>query len=378
MQKLSIDKKIALTVAIAVLVASFLTLLIPSKYVLWGAAPILMLAAAITCAFIKKRSIHSYNARGVLLIASVIAALYLMLFYLSGIRFGFFLSPKGVISFGSFFKAMLPIAAIIASSEIIRSVLLGQDGKAFICISYAFGIVADVICAGGIPSFSSSYELADFFGSALFPAVTANVLFTYLSKRYGIFPNAAYRAILALYPYLIPVIPDMPRILASFTLILLPLITVLFISALYEKKRTQAVKRESKLRYIPTVAVVIFALLTVLLITCQFRFGMLVIATESMTGEINKGDAVVYEEYEHGKAEVGDVIVFTKGNDRRVVHRIVDIIPIDQQHTYVTKGDANDGVDAGYITDSDIIGTVRFKIAYIGYPTVWLRDIFTK
>ena len=98
-----------------------------------------------------------------------------------------------------------------------------------------------------------------------------------------------------------------------------------------------------------------------------------------MTGELNKGDAVVYEKYDNDELEVGDVIVFTKGGgDRRVIHRIVAIEPVNAKNTYITKGDANDDVDSGYVTDSDIIGIVKFKIAYIGYPTVWLHDIFKK
>lgn len=379
MQKLNIDKKVAYTVAIAIMVASLLTLLIPSKYVLWGAAPVLAIAAAVTCMVIKKRRIHSYNKGQVLLIVSVTAALYLMLYYLSGIRFGFVISPKGVISFGSIFKSIIPIAAVIASSEIIRSVLLAQNEKPIMVMSYVIGVVSEIICAGGVPSFTSSLELADFLGISLFPALTANILFTYLSRRYGVLPNAVYRAILTLYVYLIPVTSDAPRILEGFVLLVLPIAAQLFIGILYEKKNEQARRRESKLRFVfPTLACVL-ALSVVMLISCQFRYGILVIATESMTGEINKGDAVVYENYEIGEAEIGDVIVFTKnGNGRRVVHRIVDIIPIDQKNTYVTKGDANDGVDAGYITDSDIIGTVRFKVAYIGYPSIWLRDIFSK
>ena len=43
---------------------------------------------------------------------------------------------------------------------------------------------------------------------------------------------------------------------------------------------------------------------------------------------------------------------------------------------FYTKGDANEHLDAGYITDSDIKGVVVLNLPYFGYPTLWLRDLF--
>jgi len=37
--------------------------------------------------------------------------------------------------------------------------------------------------------------------------------------------------------------------------------------------------------------------LITMLISCQFKYGILVIGSESMTGTINVGDAVIYESY---------------------------------------------------------------------------------
>ena len=112
----------------------------------------------------------------------------------------------------------------------------------------------------------------------------------------------------------------------------------------------------------------------VMIISCQFRFGALVIATESMTGEINKGDAIVYEQLDDQKITEGQVIVFTK-NKLKIVHRVDEIEIINNETRYYTKGDANDDRDLGYITSADIDGVVLFKVAYVGYPTLWLREI---
>ena len=94
-----------------------------------------------------------------------------------------------------------------------------------------------------------------------------------------------------------------------------------------------------------------------------------------MTGELNKGDAVIYEAYDGQYIQEEDVVVFRK-NDILVVHRVVDIERINDQNRYYTKGDANDAKDDGYITDENIEGIVLFKISYIGYPSLWIRDLF--
>ena len=124
-----------------------------------------------------------------------------------------------------------------------------------------------------------------------------------------------------------------------------------------------------------TVAIILIMLAFVLLISCQFRYCLLVIATESMTGEINKGDAIIYEKYTDQIIEEDRVIVFNK-NDLVYVHRVIDVTRIDGQNRYFTKGDANDDADSGFITDADIIGVVDLKVPYVGYPTLWLRQAF--
>jgi signal peptidase len=113
-----------------------------------------------------------------------------------------------------------------------------------------------------------------------------------------------------------------------------------------------------------------------MLISGAFQYKILVIATESMTGAINKGDAVIYQTYDEQILKVEDVIVFNKDN-ALIVHRIVEINNINGEIRYYTKGDANDSVDSGYITDTQIVGVIKLKIKYMGYPSLWVRSLFT-
>jgi len=138
----------------------------------------------------------------------------------------------------------------------------------------------------------------------------------------------------------------------------------------YEDKRKNIISKT-----VLGIMTIIFAML----ISCQFEYGILVIGSGSMTGTINKGDAIFYERYDKQKyeIEVGQVIVFTQ-NNRKIVHRVVDKRIVNSEAQYTTKGDANQKEDNGYITDKDIFGVCKFKMVYVGYPSIWIRDIFSK
>lgn len=375
MLKLRSDKVAGILISLGIFAAFLMISLFNGKYALLIGATVAVTAAAVAIGVINKRSIHSYNNRQVLMITSVAAVLTLTLYYFFGIELGFVISDKGNISLQSFFLNILPIAVIIVATEIVREIVLTVRTKADALIAYAIGVTSELVCAGGIPDIRSSYQLANFLGITVFPALTANIFFIYTSKRYGKAAPIAYRMIFTLYQFLIPAVPDVPMPIFAFVLLVLPIALMSFIRMLFEKKERKARKRESKIGIVFSCIAIVLMLSFVSLITCQFRFGMLVIATESMADNINPGDAVVFESYKHcGEIQEGDVIVFEE-NNRRVVHRVVEIITVNGQKQYITKGDANDGVDAGYRTDSHIIGVVRFKVLYIGYPSLWLKQI---
>jgi signal peptidase len=157
---------------------------------------------------------------------------------------------------------------------------------------------------------------------------------------------------------------------------LYPYIIYLFIENTYSKTNFIVAYKDKKKSIITTSIMVVIATLIIMLVSCQFKYGILVIGTESMTGSINKGDAVVFEQYKTQKIDEQDVIIF-KSKDMRVVHRVVEKKNTNGEIRYITKGDANENYDEGYVTEKDIIGIVNFKIKYIGYPTLWLRSMFS-
>ena len=325
---------------------------------------------------IRKRSAPSINRKTVLLLTVTFMLLYFTVFYLSGLRFGF---AKTTVPFNlqTLIKRILPILLIIISSEIIRRILLMQESAVASALAFLACLLSELAIAGGLHDIATLNTMMDMVGLTLFPAITAGILCQFISARHSALPPIAYRSLLILTPYFIPIAPAIPDALRSFIVLLLPLVLLLFLRALYEKpkKRATASPHAKRLGYISAAIGILLSTGFILLISCQFRFGTIVIATGSMTGELNIGDAIIYERYDDQLIKEGTVIVFEKDRSL-IIHRVVEIEHINGQTRYYTKGDANEDRDLGFVTDSNIKGITNFKISYIGYPSLWMHRIF--
>lgn len=373
------DKRVIHIYSASVLVVLLLALLLPLGESGRIMAAILLLPAAVLIpTFIKKRSILSINKGQVLLILTVAALAFVMIYYLTGLKFGFYKNPYRL-TVTNFFKYVLPIATIIVTTEIIRFVMVAQKSRLAHMLCYLSCVVAEMLICSNLPSVTSFNRFMDLVAGALFPALVANFFYNYTSRRYGMYPIIAFRAIISLHTYLIPVTSGIAESLYHLFQMFLPIVLFLFIDTLFERRRRYALGNTSRfwrvMSKILTAIVVIIMVGTVMLISNQFRYGALVIATESMTGELDRGDVVIFESFESQHIPEGQVIVFEKYNTT-VVHRVVDIKIINGIARYYTKGDANEDNDMGYITNAEIVGLVNYKIPVVGYPTLWLRSLF--
>ena len=367
------DRKVLYIVSLIIFAALLGLLLVDIKSSRIATALLLLPLSAAARLFIKKRGSVSINKKEVLLLVIVIGAIFVILLQMSGMYFGYYQNPYFV-STSVFLKYVLPIASIIVTSELIRSTILLQKQRGADIICFLSCILIEILTVSNIAGITSFYRFMDVVGLALFPAISANVYYHYISKRFGMIPNIAFRAIISLYTYFIPTTTGMPDALLSCIKIVLPIGMLALIAALYEKRKKNALKKNnvfSKISVVLTTAVIISV---AMLISCQFRYGAIVIATESMTGEINKGDVIIYERYEDQPIKEGQVIVF-HDNNSKIIHRVVDIQVVGGETRYYTKGDANPDRDSGYRTEKDIFGLTDTKVAYIGYPTLLLRSM---
>ena len=69
---------------------------------------------------------------------------------------------------------------------------------------------------------------------------------------------------------------------------------------------------------IRTTTTLIICTLITMLISCQFKYGILVIGSESMTGTINIGDTIIYEQYKNQTIKKGDIIIFNNSGIKTI------------------------------------------------------------
>ncbi len=100
-----------------------------------------------------------------------------------------------------------------------------------------------------------------------------------------------------------------------------------------------------------------------------FGYSMLIVASPSMTGAIEAGDAIIIKNSD--SYAVGDVITyFPEYESFSVTHRIVRM----EGDKFYTKGDANQSEDSDPVLIEQIVGKVAVKLDKVGYFIEWLKS----
>ena len=336
---------------------------------------VITVLAAILCAvLIKKRTAPDIRYKEVMLVLSISAALVVMLLCLTGLHFGFYANK---LSLKKIYTYVLPIAVSIVFAEIFRSVFLSQRQKKITCITFLLLVFLDILLFAEINPFRSVKSFMSLLGTVILPAISTNLLIHCISSKYGAWCVIPYRLIMALYTHLLPVRVAMPEAMLSFVKIAFPLLLLWFIQKLFGRRVMVVSRKKTALNTVSTVICVIMMFSYTAFTAGLFSYKSVVVASDSMKGEMSRGDMIVYEEYDGQTIQIGQIILFHK-NETLVIHRVVDIKKINGVYRYFTKGDANDGNDTGYVTNDDLVGITALNIKYIGYPTVWLYEIFKK
>ena len=100
-----------------------------------------------------------------------------------------------------------------------------------------------------------------------------------------------------------------------------------------------------------------------------FGYSVLIIASPSMTGSIEAGDAIIIKKSD--SYAVGDVITYFPADESfSVTHRIVRT----EGNKFYTKGDANQSEDPDPVLIEQIAGKVAVKLDKVGYFIEWLKS----
>jgi signal peptidase I len=370
-------------VELFMIVILFFTLFAPSIITREIIAIVLTIYALIVGCLFKKKKIHSIYLKQVIILLFLMGVLYVTIFYSMGLFFGFTRS-KITLSISSLIHYIIPTIVLIISSEIIRNKLLEQDLKLNILgkkinlsmgLCYIAMVLVDLVIYAGVYDLTNIDDFLTALGFVLFASMSCNLLYNYITVRFGSYGIIAFRAVTSLFGFIIPFAPDVYLFFRTFLRIIFPYIIYVIFEKSYSKRGFEIAYKDKTRTLVETTVVLVAVTLLVALVSNKFTYGILVIGSESMTGTINIGDAVIFRSDKNDRIKKGDIVIFEK-NSIKTVHRVVEISNFNGQVRYYTKGDSNATVDEGFITRKDITGIVKFKIQYLGYPTLLVRNLF--
>jgi signal peptidase I len=143
-----------------------------------------------------------------------------------------------------------------------------------------------------------------------------------------------------------------------------------------DKEKKEDVRNKHIFAKVISSILIVLSLIVIGLFSNLFRFWIAVIGSGSMSPTINVGDIIIVDKGVKDNLDslnIGDVLVF-KMNDKIYTHRIIKIDKENNLLSISTKGDRKgNAVDSWTVRNENIIGIARYRIPYIGYPTVWLN-----
>jgi len=107
-----------------------------------------------------------------------------------------------------------------------------------------------------------------------------------------------------------------------------------------------------------------------------FHAKSLTVMSGSMEPTIGTGDVVVARQTSPMDVRVGDIVTFRDplDHDRLITHRVREMHVQGDTVVFVTKGDANTGVEHWALGKDGTIGRVAFHVPKMGYFMVWLHS----
>ena len=284
-------------------------------------------------------------------------------------------------------KNILPIILVVLTSEFYRYCICkkGEKNKLVLVLSVIMFILIDVQVALHAYDKNVVRQLLEMLTAVFFPSLVKNVMLTIFSYRYGLTQNIIYRLISELYVYFLPIVPALGIYLESVFKVLSPALLLFVVTLVFDsnKNKDREKEKKNKLRKalfskFLSVVLLTLILLIIALYSNLFRFWIATIGSGSMTPTFNIGDVVIIDKYhkDHlNELKVGHVLVFKEKNSI-YTHRIVKLVNDGENYYIYTKGDREGNEEDSWIVENDeVIGVVKFKIPYIGLPSVWLNRI---
>ncbi len=350
-----------------------------NSYVLSGILFFFLITTVILLSIEKDN--FRYKKDVVLNIAITLLVYYLITYFLG--LFTGFLKTSYSLKLVNIFRNAFPVFLVILVGELLRYTLVTKtkENKVGIVLCYVIFVLLDVCMMLNTYDITTALGLTKMVCLVVFPSITKNILLMYLTFKVGYKSCIFYRVIVELTTFILPIFPDFGEYINVILETVLPIIIVVRVNNLYNYYSIRKVKesRYTKKNLI-MYSLITFALFVIVTLTSgYFKYYALTIGSGSMSPNIAKGDVVIVKKLQGTELyniEEGDILVYNHDN-KIIVHRVVKITNTDGELSFKTKGDNNNTSDSWQVKEDEVIGIVKFKIKYIGMPTVALNELLS-
>lgn len=324
-----------------------------------------------------------------ILVVLLALVLQVVWFVFLGLKLGF-LQNVYIWNWQSLTNVFLPMALIIVLEEILRGQMIsrGHESKLVIICTTLLIMMLDVILVAPIYNLGIAKDAFDLIFLVAMPGLLKGCLLTYIAYEYDYRANIAYRLIMEMPVYLLPILPNVSEYLTvMFSIALIIVLTCVMVRLHGQKvqqEKRDVVRPESiaerqwkrTAKLVAKFALIIGVVAYVGLMSGLFKYHLLAIGSGSMEPSIYVGDIVLVEKTDrYGEIEEGDVLVYRHANVV-MVHRLIESRESEGKYYFRTQGDANDSADAWTVEQGDVIGVAKGRIMALGYPTLWLNELF--
>ena len=348
---------------------------VASKYRIFIAITFLLILLIASYLIFGLKKDNNYNKNSSIRIVVAKLMFFGIIAYLLGIILGF--NRGFAYSIQSLLYGVIPTILLVIITEFLRFILLKNTfgHKKTIIIFTILIIIFNVATKVGV--IDSNYKLFLFIGATVLSTIAIESLCSYLVIKVGPISGIVLKLTLGLYPYILPIVPNLGDYIKTVIDIILVYSTYTTINkGLLEYEKNDKYIDKFNARII-TYPIIILLIGLVILVSGVFKYQMVAIASDSMIPAYSRGDALIIGKCDVDNIEVGDILVF-KNNNAIVTHRVIKKEVVNNEIRFTTKGDNNKAKDDIISTSSNVIGKAHFVIKYVGFPTIWINEIFNR
>ncbi len=369
------------SVVLMVMVLVWLRLneLVPAQWISYVIQPV---ALAVICAvlvmYTRGKSDRARHKSDKAVIVGSVVAIWFVLQFASGILFTYSRNAM-VVDLKGVMINIVAYGSVAVASEILRQRVMLLAGRRN---ALWFGLIVAVVLAlpmmnlGQITEVTTAERLVKIVFIDILPSLMMSAVLTYLVLAAGLPSQLTLRIGVLAATLLPPIIPKYDWYLISMSYILLCVAVYVVLDRGTRQSTNLHTRRKAHVRiayegmtYVTLVGLVLF-------MTGLFSYRPMAIVSNSMKPIYSRGAMVVVQKQEAVDIAVGDIVQY-QASGKTITHRVISV-DYDENGTgdrvFITKGDNSPSQDPP-VGAEQIIGVVRFYIPYIGYPTVWLREL---